>query len=413
MAETVTQKPAFDIEAVRKDFPALHQEVNGHPLVYLDSAATAQVPRPVLDAMMNYHLRDRANIHRGVHELSQRASASYDAVRPKIAAFLNSPDVNEVVFTKGTTDGLNLLASSYGRSVLKEGDEVVVSAMEHHSNIVPWQLICEETGATLKVIPMDAEGQLLMDQAKLLIGPHTKIVSVVHVSNALGTINPVQELSRLAHEHGAVCFVDGAQATPHMPVDVQELGCDAYVFSGHKVCGPSGVGALWARKELLEQMPPYQGGGDMILDVRFDRTVYNEVPLKFEAGTPNIAGVIGLGAAIDYLTALGMENIAAYEQALFAYATQELDKIDGIRQVGRAAERTGVYSFIVEGVPAYDIGTLLDQYGVAVRTGHHCTQPVMDFYGVSATSRASFAFYNTFEEVDRLVTALRKVISFF
>jgi cysteine desulfurase/selenocysteine lyase len=405
------QRAPFDVEAIRKDFPCLHQMVNGKPLIYLDNAATSQVPQVVVDALVNYHTRDRANIHRGVHELSQRASAAYDLTRGKVAGFLGVADETEVVLTRGTTDSLNLVAASYGGHFLKPGDEVVISAMEHHSNIVPWQLVCERTGAVLRVIGIDERGQLRMDEAERLIGPRTKIVSVVHVSNALGTINPVRQLAKMAHDVGAIMIADGAQATPHMPVDVTELGCDFYAFSGHKVCGPSGVGALWGRKHLLEAMPPYQGGGDMILDVRFDRTLYNEVPLKFEAGTPNIAGVIGLGAAIDYLQGIGMDRIEAYEAELFAYASEVLAQIPGMRCIGTAENKASVWSFLVDGTHPTDVGTLLDQFGVAVRTGHHCTQPVMDFFEVSATARASFAFYNTREEVDAFADALKKVLS--
>lgn len=402
---------AWDVQAVRADFPCLHQLVNGKPLIYLDNAATSQVPQVVIDAIVGYHTRDRANVHRGVHELSQRASAAYDGVRAKVARFLGARDEREVVFTTGTTGGLNLLAHSYGRAFLQAGDEVVITAMEHHANIVPWQVVCQHTGAVIKVIPMDTRGVLLMDEAARIIGPRTKIVSFVHISNALGTINPVRELVELAHAVGAIAIVDGAQATPHLPVDVQALGCDAYLFSGHKVCGPSGVGALWARRELLERMPPYETGGDMIADVRFDRTLYNEVPHKFEAGTPNIAGVIGFGAALDYLEGLGMDRIAAYEAELFAYAVQVLSCIEGMRPIGTAPHKAGVWSFVVEGTHPTDVGTLLDQLGVAVRTGQHCAQPVMDFYGLSATARASFAFYNTKQEVDAFAEALQKVLS--
>jgi cysteine desulfurase/selenocysteine lyase len=412
MSTMIKQRDAlFDVDAIRRDFPCLHQEVNGNPLIYLDSAATSQVPQVVVDALVQYHTRDRANIHRGVHELSQRASAKYDATRGKVAKFLGVADETEIVLTRGTTDGLNLIAASYGQMAIEEGDEIVITAMEHHSNIVPWQLLCERTGAVLKIIAMDQRGQLEMASAEAIIGPKTKILSVVHVSNALGTINPVKELVALAHAQGAIAVVDGAQATPHMPVDVEDLGCDFYVFSGHKVCGPSGVGVLWGRKALLESMPPYQGGGDMIMDVRFDRTVYNVVPLKFEAGTPNIAGVIGLGAALDYLDAIGMDKIAQYETELFAYARDVLGTVPGIRPIGTAEHKASVYSFVVDGTHLIDVGTLLDQFGVAVRTGHHCTQPVMDFYGLSATARASFAFYNTRAEVDAFAEKLMKALS--
>ncbi len=403
--------PSFDVAAIRKDFPGLHQQVNGKPLVYLDNAATSQICQASLDAIVRYHTLDRANVHRGVHELSQRATASYDAARGSIARFLHVPDEHEIVYTYGTTDGLNLIAHTWGRANLSEGDEIVITGMEHHSNIVPWQILCEQTGAVLRVIPFDERGQLKMDVARQIIGPRTKVLGVVHVSNALGTINPVSELAELAHAHGAVVVVDGAQATPHMVVDVPSLGVDFYVFSGHKVCGPSGVGALWARKELLEAMPPWRSGGDMISNVTFEATEYNVVPLKFEAGTPNIAGVIGLGAALEYMMGIGMHRIEAYEGELLAHAREVLAEIPGMRRIGDAERQASVYSFIVEGAHPTDIGTLIDQLGIAVRTGHHCAQPVMDFFGVSATARASFAFYNTHEEIDALAAGLRKVLS--
>jgi cysteine desulfurase/selenocysteine lyase len=406
------RKP-FDVEAIRADFPGLHQKVHGKPLVYLDNAATAQVPQVVIDALVRYHTFDRANVHRGVHELSQRATADYDATRADIARFLGVSDEREIVYTRGTTDGINLVAASWGRHNLREGDEVVVSAMEHHSNIVPWQLVCEETGAVLRVLPMNERGELELDKAAEIIGPKTRLVGIVHVSNALGTINPVDEIIALAKAQDALVLIDGAQAVPHMKVDVPALGCDFYTFSGHKICGPSGVGALWGRRELLDAMAPYQGGGDMIADVRFDRSLYQETPLKFEAGTPNIAGVIGLGAAIGYLEGIGMDAIGAYEAELLAYAHDKLDVIPGMRPIGTAARKASVYSFVVDGVHPTDVGMGLDQLGIAVRTGHHCAQPVMDFFDVSATARASFAFYNTREEIDALAEGLRKVLSWF
>lgn len=404
---------SLDVQAIRADFPCLDQLVNGQPLVYLDNAATGQMSQAALDALVGYHTRDRANVHRGVHELSQRASADYDRTRGIIARFLGVPDEHEVIYTRGTTDSINIVAASWGRANLGPGDEVVITAMEHHSNIVPWQMVCKEKGATLKVIPIDERGELKMDEAAALIGPRTRLVGVVHVSNALGTINPVTEIVALAKAHGALVLVDGAQATPHMKVDVPSLGCDFYAFSGHKVFGPSGTGALWGRKAVLDAMEPYQGGGDMILDVRFDRSVYQETPLKFEAGTPNIAGVISLGAALEYLESLGMDRIAAYEAELLAYAHEVLDVIPGMRPIGTATHKAGVYSFMLGELHPTDVGTLLDQFGIAIRTGHHCAQPVMDFFNVSATARASFAFYNTRAEIDALAAGLRKVLTFF
>ena len=400
----------LDVAALRADFPCLDQQVHGKPLVYLDNAASSQTPQVVLDAVQGFYLRDRANVHRGVHELSQRATAAYDLTRSKIAAFLNASREEECIYVRGTTEAINLVASTWGPAHVGEGDEIVITQMEHHSNIVPWQLLCERTGATLRYIPIDTRGQLRMDVAAEIIGPRTKLVAAVHVSNALGTINPVHELVALAKAQGALVLLDGAQATPHMAVDVQALGCDFYAFSGHKVCGPTGIGALWGRYELLEAMPPYQGGGDMIADVRLDRTLYQPPPLRFEAGTPHIAGVIGLGAALDYLMGLGMDRIEAYEADLFAYATARLSVVDRIRPVGTAARKASVFSFLVDGAHPTDVGVLLDSQGVAVRTGHHCAQPVMDFFDVSATARASFAFYNTRDEVDAFADALEKVI---
>ena len=402
--------PVFDVAAVRRDFPCLDQQVHGKPLVYLDNAATLQMPSVVLDAVSHYHMRDRANIHRGVHELSQRATASYDATRAKIAAFLGAQSAEECVYTKGTTESVNLVAWSWGLANLRPGDEVVITQMEHHSNIVPWQLVCERTGATLRYIPIDKRGALRMDVAREIIGERTKMVAAVHVSNALGTINPVRELADLAHAQGALMLVDGAQSSPHTPIDVVALDCDFFAFSGHKLGGPSGVGALWGRAHLLAAMPPWQGGGDMIAQVKLERSTYQPPPLRFEAGTPNIAGVIGLGAALDYLQAIGMARIAAYEADLLKYATARLSVVDRVRPIGTAPLKASVYSFVVDGAHPTDVGVLLDSQGIAVRTGHHCAQPVMDFFDLSATARASFAFYNTRDEVDVLADALEKVI---
>jgi cysteine desulfurase/selenocysteine lyase len=402
--------PVFDVTAIRRDFPCLDQKVHGKPLVYLDNAATLQMPSVVLDAVSHYHTHDRANIHRGVHELSQRATASYDATRAKIAAFLGASSAEECVYTKGTTESVNLVAWSWGLANLSPGDEVVITQMEHHSNIVPWQLVCERTGATLRYIPIDKRGALRMDVAREIIGERTKMVTAVHVSNALGTVNPVRELADLAHAQGALMLVDGAQSSPHTPIDVVALDCDFFAFSGHKLGGPSGVGALWGRAHLLAAMPPWQGGGDMIAQVKLERSTYQPPPLRFEAGTPNIAGVIGLGAALDYLQAIGMERIAAYEADLLKYATARLSVVDRVRPIGTAPLKASVYSFVVDGAHPTDVGVLLDSQGIAVRTGHHCAQPVMDFFDLSATARASFAFYNTRDEVDVLADALEKVI---
>ena len=403
----------LDVARIRQDFPGLHQEVHGKPLVYLDNAATAQVPQAVIDTIVGFHTRDRANVHRGVHELSQRATAKYDAVRHTVARFLGLPDPHEIVYTAGTTDSLNLVAASWGEANLGPGDVVVVTEMEHHANLVPWQRVCARTGATLRAIPITDAGELDLDAARALIDGRVKLLSFVHVSNALGTINPVAELVAMAREVGALVCLDGAQATPHQLVDLPSLDVDFYAFSGHKVCGPTGVGILWGRKALLDAMPPYRSGGDMIERVGLYESTYQPAPLRFEAGTPNIAGVIGLGAALDYLMALGMDRVEATEQALFAYARPRLDAIDRVIPIGTAAHKAAVYGFTVKGAHPTDIGMLLDTHGIAIRTGHHCAQPVMDRYGLSATARASFAFYNTRDEVDRLADALERVIAYF
>jgi cysteine desulfurase/selenocysteine lyase len=399
----------FDVEKVRADFPILKTLAHGKPLVYVDNGATSQKPRQVIEATGRYYAEQNANIHRGVYELSERATAAYEGVRGRAARWIGASDPREVIYVRGTTEAINLIASSWGRKNLHAGDEVVITAMEHHSNIVPWQLICDERGAVLRVIPMNRAGELLMDEAAKIISPRTKMVAAVHVSNSLGTINPVKELAALAHGVGALLLVDGAQGAPHMPVNVAELGCDFYTISGHKVFGPTGIGLLWGRAALLDAMPPYQGGGDMIRNVTFEKTTFAPLPAKFEAGTPNIAGVAGLGAAIDYLTALPWAAVHAHEQDLLAYAVEQLCDIPGVTIIGTARHKASVVSFVLDGVHPHDVGTIVDQEGVAVRTGHHCTQPVMDFLCIPATTRASFAFYNNRADVDALAAAVRKV----
>jgi cysteine desulfurase/selenocysteine lyase len=404
---------AFDVDKIREDFPVLKQRIHGKPLVYLDSAATAQKPFAVIDAIRKFHEVDCANIHRGVHELSQRSTAAYEETRSKAKRFLNSRAKNELIFVRGTTEGINLVASSWGRKNVKAGDEIVISTLEHHSNIVPWQMLCEERGARLRVIPVDDRGELLLEEYEKLLGPRTRMVAVGHVSNALGTINPVRQIVEMAHRAGALALIDGAQAAPHMKIDVQALDADFYAFSGHKVIGPTGIGILYGKAKLLNAMPPYQGGGDMIKSVTFEKTIYADLPYKFEAGTPNIAGGIGLGAAFDYVTRIGLDNIAAYEHQLLVYGTEALSRIPGLRIVGTAREKAAVLSFVIDGIHPHDIGTVLDRQGIAVRTGHHCAQPVMDRFGVPATTRASLAFYNTFAEIDALAAGLGKVKEIF
>jgi cysteine desulfurase/selenocysteine lyase len=399
----------FDVERVREDFPVLKQTVHGKPLVYLDSAATAQKPSCVVDAIRHFHEVDCANIHRGVHELSQRSTAAYEETRTKTKNFLNSRGENELIFVRGATEAINLVSSSWGRKNVKEGDEIVISAMEHHSNIVPWQMLCEERGAKLRVIPMNDRGELILEEYEKLLNPRTRMVAVTHVSNALGTINPVRRIIEMAHKAGSLTLIDGAQAAPHLQVDVQALDADFYTFSGHKVCGPTGIGILYGKADLLNAMPPYQGGGDMIRTVTFEKTTYADLPYKFEAGTPNIAGGIGLGAALDYMTAIGLDKIAAYEHELLVYGTEKLLQIPGLRLIGTARNKAAVLSFVMEGIHPHDIGTVLDLQGIAVRTGHHCAQPVMDRFNVPATTRASLAFYNTVGEIDALVAGLKKV----
>jgi cysteine desulfurase / selenocysteine lyase len=405
--------PPLDVNRLRKDFPILNERVNGNALVYLDNAATTQKPMPVLDAIDRYYRHDNSNIHRGVHTLSERATRDYEAARAKVRDFIGAASLEEVIFVRGATEGINLVAHSYGNKFLKAGDEILLSAMEHHSNIVPWQMVAEHTGAKIRVIPMDDHGELMLDEFKKLLSPRTKILGLVHVSNALGTVNPVKEMTRLAQEAGAVVLLDGAQAVPHIQVDVKDLGCDFYVFSSHKIYGPTGVGVLWGKRALLEHMPPFMGGGDMIRHVTFGRTIYNALPYKFEAGTPHIAGGVALGAALDYVTTVGIDAIAAHEASLLDYATKAVLQVPGVRLLGTAPKKAGVLSFALEGIHPHDIGTILDHQGIAIRTGHHCAQPVMDRFGVPATARASFGLYNTKEEVDVLVKGLHKVIEVF
>ena len=404
---------SLDVTAIRKDFPILAQQVHGKPLIYLDNAATSQKPQCVIDTLTRFYQMDNANIHRGVHALSERSTQSYEAARGKVQRFLNAANTREIIFVRGATEAINLIAQTYGRTHVGAGDEIVISAMEHHSNIVPWQMLCEEKGALLRVIPINDRGELEFDQFEKLLNNRTRLVAVSHVSNALGTINPVREIVRAAHAWNVPVLIDGAQAVPHMKVDVRSLDCDFYVFSGHKVFGPTGIGVLYGKEKLLEAMPPWQGGGDMIQSVTFGKTTYNDLPYKFEAGTPNIAGVIGLGAAIDYLDQLGMDAIAAHEHELLAYGTRALENISGLRLIGTAREKASVLSFVIEGVHPHDASTILDREGVAVRAGHHCAQPVMDRFGVSATTRASLAFYNTTEDIDALVAGIQKVREIF
>jgi len=404
---------AIDILEIRKDFPILDQEVNGYPLVYLDNAASSQKPIQVIEAVDNYYRKDNANVHRGVHRLSQRATDAYEASREKVRDFVNAKSDTEIVFVRGATEAINLIAQSFVRPQINGGDEILISHMEHHANIVPWQMLCEQTGAKLKVIPMTLEGELDLSGFDELLTDKTKILAFGHVSNALGTVNPAKEMIAKAHAKNIPVLLDGAQAVPHMAVDVQDLDCDFYVFSGHKMFAPTGIGALYGKQDLLEEMPPWQGGGDMILSVSFDHTQYNEVPYKFEAGTPHIAGSIGMGAAIDYMNAIGIDKLAQHEHDLLVTATAKLEALDGIRIIGTAKEKASVLSFMIEGVHPHDVGTIFDQQGVAIRTGHHCAQPVMQFFGIPATARASFAFYNTMEEIDALVGSIQKVQELF
>jgi len=403
----------LDIQAIRRDFPVLEQEIYGLPLRYLDNAATSQKPVQVIDAVAEYYRKDNANVHRGVHRLSQRATDAYEDARGKVRDFLNAQSEKEIVFVRGATEAINLIAHSFVRPMLKADDEILISHMEHHANIVPWQILCDEVGAKLVVIPMTESGELDLSTFDDLLTPCTKIVAVGQVSNALGTINPVKMMTEKAHAKGIPVLIDGAQAVPHMPADVQELDCDFYVFSGHKMYAPTGIGALYGKQAVLEKMVPWQAGGDMILSVSFEKTQYNELPYKFEAGTPNISGAIGLGAAIDYMKAIGIAELAAYEHELLDYATDKVAALDGVRIIGTAEHKASVLSFMIEGVHPHDVGTIFDQEGVAIRAGHHCAQPVMQFFGIPATARASFAVYNTMEEVDALVSSIQKVQELF
>jgi cysteine desulfurase/selenocysteine lyase len=411
-AVSVIGRP-FEVERIRKDFPILSRSMRGRPLVFLDSAASAQKPQAVLDAIADLYSNHYANIHRGLYELSETATRLHEEAREKVRALLNAAQPREIVFTRNATEAINLVAQSYGRTRVGAGDEILITCMEHHANIVPWQMLCEEKGARLRVAPVSDAGELLLDELPALIGPRTRLLAVTHVSNVLGTVNPVRRIIEAAHARGVPVLVDGAQAVPRLAVDVQELGCDFYVFSGHKLYGPTGIGALYARAELLEAMPPYQGGGEMISSVSFEKTTYNEIPYKFEAGTPDIAGAIGLTAAIDYVEAIGLDRIAAHEQALLDYGTELLSRIPEVRLIGTAREKTGVLSFVVEGVHPHDIGTILDGEGIAIRAGHHCAQPLMDRLGLPSTARASLGLYNDKSDLDRLAEGIRKVIEIF
>ncbi len=404
---------SFDVEKVRAEFPILERMVHGKPLVYLDNAASSQKPRAVIDAITDYYSRYHSNIHRGVHTLSEEATDGYEAARAKVRDFLNAPSEHEVIFVRGTTEGINLVAQAYARPKLGPNDEILVSEMEHHSNIIPWQVVCEQTGARLVVAPMNDAGELIVEEYERRLCSRTRLVALTHVSNAIGTLNPVEELVRFAHEYGAVVLIDGAQAVPHLPVDVTELGCDFYAFSGHKMYGPTGAGALWGRMDLLEDMPPYQTGGSMIRTVSFEKTTYNRVPAMFEAGTPDISGAIALGVAIDWLTELDIESLRAHEENLLELATEAVAELPQVRIIGHARERVGVLSFNIGDVHAHDVGTILDQEGIAVRAGHHCAQPLMQHYGVPATTRVSFAAYNTRAEIDGLVAGLKRVLEIF
>jgi len=399
----------FDVERVREDFPILKQKVHGKPLVYFDNAATSQKPVTVIEAEERFYREYNSNIHRGVHQLSERATRAYEDARAKIQHFLNAGEAREIVFVRGTTEAINLVAAAYGRKNVQAGDEILITAMEHHSNIVPWQILCEEKGARLRVAPVNDRGELVFEEFEKLLNSRTRLVSVTHVSNVLGTINPVREIVAAAHRRNIPVFVDGAQAAPHLKVDVRDLDCDFYALSSHKIFGPTGIGVLYGKARLLEAMPPYQGGGDMISSVSFEKTIYNVIPYKFEAGTPNIAATIGLGAAIDYIDQLGLENVAAYEHELLEYATEAVSRLPGVRIIGTARQKASVISFVLDGIHAHDVGTVLDQEGIAVRTGHHCAQPLMERFQVPATARASLAFYNTKEEVDRLAAGIEKV----
>jgi len=412
MNQQVDNIAAYDVERIRQDFPVLDQQVRGKPLVYLDNAATSQKPKAVIDSIVQYYQNDNANIHRGVHTLSERATLSYENARKKVQTFLNASSEKEIVFARGATEAINLVANAFAEKI-SVGDEILITAMEHHSNIVPWQMLCEKTGAKLKVAPINEQGELVFEEFEALISNKTKFAAISHMSNALGTINPIQQMIELLHQHNIPVLVDGAQAIPHIAVDVQALDCEFYVFSGHKLYAPTGIGALYGKMEQLEQMAPYQGGGDMISVVTFDKTVYSKVPYKFEAGTPNIAGTIGLGAAIDYVNKIGIGTIAAHENSLLEYATEQAKRIKKLRIIGTAKNKGAILSFVLEGIHPHDIGTMMDHQGIAVRAGHHCAMPVMDFFGVPATARASFAMYNTHQEVDALMAGIENLIEMF
>tara|TARA_B100001013_G_C24621285_1_gene447364 strand:+ start:1242 stop:2504 length:1263 start_codon:yes stop_codon:yes gene_type:complete len=408
MAQLKNQSVEFDVEKVRKDFPILHQMINGKPLIYLDNAATSQKPKNVIDAVETYYREYNSNIHRGVHTLSENATETYESSRLKIKNFINANSTKEIVFVRGATEAINLVAQSLGRDSLNENDEIIITELEHHSNIVPWQLLSQQTGAKLKFIPINNKGELIEEEYKKLLNKKTRIVAVGHISNALGTINPIETIITMAHEYDAKVLIDGAQAAPHTLIDVKKLDCDFYVFSGHKLFGPTGVGVLYGKKDLLEKMPPYQGGGDMIKMVSMKETQYNDLPYKFEAGTPNIAGVIGLGAAIDYVNEIGLENISTYENELLDYANQQASEITGLKFIGTARQKASILSFTLDGIHPHDVGTILNSEGIAIRTGHHCAMPVMEYFKIPATSRASFTFYNTHEEIDALIKAIEK-----
>ena len=409
LTEAVLAAPVLDVERIRADFPILHMKVQGQPLVYLDNAASSQMPQQVIDRLVRYQTTQHANIHRAVHTLSEIATAEYEEARRKLQRFIHAPDEREVIFTSGTTEAINLVMHGYGRKFIKTDDEIILTTLEHHSNIVPWQMLAEETGAKIRVLPINDAGELCVDEFEKLFNARTKLVGLSHVSNALGTVNPVKQMIALAHRHGVLVMVDGAQAVPHMPVDVQDLDCDFYAFSGHKLCGPTGIGVLYGKAALLEKMQPFKGGGDMILSVSFEKTIYNTIPHKFEAGTPPIAAAVGLGAAVEYLASVGMDAIEAHEHALLQYATGQLNDLPGLRLIGTAQHKAAVLSFTLDGVHPHDVGTLLNLEGIAVRTGHHCAQPVMTRFKVPATTRASFAFYNSMAEVDALVAGIRNV----
>ena len=410
MIRSATIQKSLDVDAIRQQFPVLNREVKGKPLVYFDNAATSQKPQSVIDTLVNYYTNHNANIHRGIHTLAEEATAAYEATRDTVQQFIHAASREEIVFTRGTTEGINLVAYTWGRQNIKPADEIIISTMEHHSNIVPWQILCEEKGASLKIIPINDEGELLVDEYKKLLSPKTKLVSVVHVSNSLGTINPVKQIIDIAHEAGAVVLIDGAQSTVHLDINVQQMDCDFFVFSGHKLYGPTGIGVLYGKQELLEIMPVFQGGGEMIKEVTFEKTTYNDLPYKYEAGTPNIADAIAFKSALDFINQTGKENIRKHEEELLLYATKQLQQIPGLKIIGTTKEKISVVSFVIDKFHPQDVGILLDNSGIAVRTGHHCTQPLMNRFGITGTVRASFAVYNTKAEIDELITGLRKAI---